>query len=118
MGFHRLVKSQNNSPRNGNQRKSNNIIGLQYAKSVNAPQKKTRFSTNDVNLQKRSSMRRNKTNYLESVSVLKIVEKKIYKMIEIITENEFKIRCTPTHLFWVVGKGWGCFDPKSRVSLE
>ena len=50
--------------------------------------------------------------------VIKIVETKIYKLIEIITENDFKIRCTVTHLFWICGKGWGCFDSKSRILLE
>ena len=107
-------KSVNNSPKNGG-----NFI--QNGRSKSFKYSNNNNNNNNHNVQKRNSsvQRRNKgSNYLEAVVVIKIVETKIYKLIEIITENDFKIRCTATHLFWICGKGWGCFDSKSRIFLE
>eukprot|EP01084_Bolivina_argentea_P289630 497380_1 len=101
------ARSQNSSPR----------YSQSHQQQHQSNKKKARFSTNDANIQR--SLRRSKNNnYLESVGVIKVIEHTIYQMIEINTENDFKIRCTPTHLFWICGKGWGCFDSKKRVIME
>ena len=125
------AKSQNNSPINGpvvdsngkrftfpqqqqQLQQQNGGSGGGGAKATHKNgMKRARFSTTAHIEKKRNSVRRS-SNYLESVNVLKIVESKIYQIIEIHTENDWKIRCTPTHLFWICGKGWGCYDVERR----
>merc|ERR1712228_162639 len=106
------AKSQNNSPRNSVNGRTQHFNFSQQQKQTKNSVKRARFSTANIE-KKRNSVRRS-SNYLESVKVLKIVENKIYKIIEIHTENDWKIRCTPTHLFWICGKGWGCYDVAER----
>ena len=57
--------------------------------------------------------RRRRGNYLESVEVVKVEEKAMSGGIEVVTGNEFKIRCSEWQLFWIVGRGWGSFDAES-----
>lgn len=80
--------------------------------------KRARFSTNEVAMRKAMHSRHRGSNYLESVVVIKIFALRVHTMIEVVLANKFKIRCTPTHLFWIVGKGWGCFDVQTRQRIK
>jgi len=129
----RVSKSQNNSPRS-----SVSSMSSRFASSASitddadtfdkeevlrhrlAQQRRSRFSMKEVsvNLQRVAVQqeRKRKSNYLESVVVLKVEESTMAKVdeIEIVTENEMKIRCSQSQMFWIVGKGWGSFDALSR----
>merc|ERR1719295_1265521 len=132
-------RSQNNSPRFS---QSNGINGLGlnghaqpalrpvFRDSSSSPHsseqkekekergKRARFSTNEVAMRKAMHSRQRGSNYLESVVVIKIFALRVHTMIEVVLANKFKIRCTPTHLFWIVGKGWGCFDVQTRQRIK
>ena len=129
-------KSQNNSPRNsqsvGNGRgsASNSMVKAhsngtddsfnkeEKLRNRLAQQRRARFSTKEVtiNLQKvaKQQEQRRKSNYLESVVVIDVKHSKLHQLIEIVTENDFKIRCNESQLFWIMGKGWGSYDAEKR----
>eukprot|EP00484_Ammonia_sp_Unknown_P028244 CAMPEP_0197026694 /NCGR_PEP_ID=MMETSP1384-20130603/6727_1 /TAXON_ID=29189 /ORGANISM="Ammonia sp." /LENGTH=699 /DNA_ID=CAMNT_0042455403 /DNA_START=11 /DNA_END=2110 /DNA_ORIENTATION=- len=124
-----LSRSQNNSPRFAGNGVNHHPMSRPHAtpNPSNNRTKKTRFSTNDAmdkkdmfkqKMKEKIQRKKSNGNYLESVHVIQIIQTKIYKLVEIITENDFRIRCSPTHMFWICGKGWGCYDSKSRMSTE
>ena len=81
-----------------------------------AQQRRSGFTGNPqraADQQKAAGPRRRRGNYLESVEVVKVEEKAMSGGIEVVTGNEFKIRCSEWQLFWIVGRGWGSFDAES-----
>ena len=82
--------------------------GLSRTRSHHLP-----TSVSTVGLYKRSSagssLNNNNTrsgkNSMEAVSVTRIYEKMVYKLVTIDFENNSKVQCTPEQLFWIIGKG-------------
>eukprot|EP01084_Bolivina_argentea_P217738 369621_1 len=64
----------------------------------------------------------NKPNYSGTLKLVKVT--KIYKkrtstqLIQIVTTNNFTITCSSTQLFWLSGKGWGCFDVATQQYMQ
>lgn len=127
------AKSQSNSPRGSQSRSPRSYKS--FSSSGTSPatedkeemlrrrlrqQRRSGFSTKEVtiNLQRVAQQRQRKGNYLESVVVIKIEKSTVNKLIEVVTENDFKIRCSESQLFWIMGRGWGAFDAENRNQQE